>query len=145
MHQFYLSAAQGEFDTAYNVVAVARLRIQRRLDGQHGAGSQIEKLRGNRSGPQIDRNAETNLRSKPENGMVAQDGHFPLREFQFQIAVEGMPTRQAPTIGKFCFCQDFGFLGVRFQLASQEPDAAAFASSLAAAGKLDALFKQHIL
>ena len=48
--QFQPAAVHREFDAAHHIAAVACLRIQRRLDGEHIAGLQIQQLRGNRGG-----------------------------------------------------------------------------------------------
>ena len=64
--QFRLAAAQGKFNAAHDVAAVPGLHIQRRDDRQHVSGLQIEKLRGNGGGSQVNGHAEALARRKLE-------------------------------------------------------------------------------
>src|ERR1039458_1373265 len=94
--QFRLSTAQGEVNAAHDVAAVPGLHIQRRADGENITSSQIKKLRGNGGGSQLNGHAEALTRRKLEGGLIAQDGHLPLRQLEFEITRDGMPARQTP-------------------------------------------------
>jgi hypothetical protein len=143
--QFRLSTAQGEVNAAHDVAAVPGLHIQRRGDRQNISISQIKKLRGNGGGSQVNGHAKALARRKLEGGLIAQDGHLPLRQLEFEITRDGMPARQTPAPGKLCARQQFFFLLADRQNAFQNFDAAAFATPASTAGKLDSLREKNVL
>ncbi|MDW8309669.1 MAG: hypothetical protein RMK20_09875, partial [Verrucomicrobiales bacterium] len=73
------------------------------------------------------------------------DGHFPLRQFEFELVVKRVATGQPPTVTQLVGRQQPLFFRRNAQSATQNANTATFASAAPAAGELDALIEENVL
>ena len=138
-------AGHGSFHAAHDVGAAFRLRIQRRAHRQHMAGLQVNQLRHDGGGAQVNRDAQSFPGREGEDRIVRENRRLPLRQLDLQIAFRLRPAGQPPALGQFRLGKLLLLLLGDRQGAGQHLDLATLAPPAAPARELDPMRKQHVL